>query len=70
MHFNFKDDVYISHKKKHSMGISHGAVAQSVEPPSKVPVWCNSTDVGSNHKRDISSPLSLITPQHKVVGKT
>ena len=25
-----------------------GAVAQSVERPSKVPVWCNSTDVGSN----------------------
>ena len=25
-----------------------GAIAQSVELPSKVPVWCNST-VGSNH---------------------
>ena len=35
-----------------------GAVAQSVERPSKVPVWCNSTDVGSNHERDMSS-LSL-----------
>ena len=23
--------------------------AQSVERPSKVPFWCNSTDMGSNH---------------------
>ena len=30
-----------------------GSVAQSVERPSKVPVWCNSPDVGSNHERDI-----------------
>ena len=28
-------------------------VDQSVERPSKVPVWCNST-VGSNHERDFS----------------
>ena len=28
--------------------LSRGAVAQSVERPSKVPVWCSSTDVGSN----------------------
>ena len=26
-----------------------GTVAQSVEHPSKVPVWCNSTDMSSNH---------------------
>ena len=26
-----------------------GAVAQLVERPLKVPVWCNSTDVGSKH---------------------
>ena len=25
-----------------------GAVAQKVEGPSKVPVWCNFTEVGSN----------------------
>ena len=31
-----------------------GVVAQSVERPSKVPVWRNST-VGSNHERDMSS---------------
>ena len=36
------------------------AVAQLVERPSKVPVWCNSTDVGLNH-------LSQITPRFKVV---
>ena len=29
--------------------IRHGTVAQSAERPSKVPVWWNSTDVGSNH---------------------
>ena len=29
---------------------NRGAVAQLVERPSKVPVWCNSTDVGSNHR--------------------
>ena len=34
-----------------------------VERPSKVPVWCNSTDVGSNQERDMSS-LSLITPSY------
>ena len=28
--------------------LCRGAVAQLVERPSKVPVWCNSTDVGSN----------------------
>ena len=27
---------------------SRGAVALSVERPSKVPVWCNSTDMGLN----------------------
>ena len=27
----------------------YGAVAQSVERSSKVPVWCNSTDMGSKH---------------------
>ena len=32
-----------------------GAVAQSVEGPSKVPASCNFTDVGSNHVRDMSS---------------
>ena len=35
-----------------------GAVAQSVEQPSMVPVWCNSTDVSSNHESDISLSLS------------
>ena len=61
MHFNFKDDDYISHKKEHSMGISHDAVAQSVKPHSKVPVWCNST-VASNHvnpRRAISSSAEI-----------
>ena len=59
----------------------HGSVAQSVERPSKVPVCCNSTNLGSKHKRDMSSlslslslslclSLSLITPQHEVVGKS
>ena len=33
---------------------NRGAVAQLVERPSKVPVWCNPT-VGSNHERDMSS---------------
>ena len=47
--------------------LSRGAVAYSEERPSKDPVWCNSTDVGSNHERDISSFLSLHT-RHKVVG--
>ena len=28
--------------------IKPSAVAQSVEHPSKVPVWCNTSDVGSN----------------------
>ena len=31
------------------------AVAQSIDRPSKVQVWCNSNDVGSNHERDMSS---------------
>ena len=31
-------------------------LAQSVERPSKVPIWCNST-------------WARITPRHKVVGK-
>ena len=34
-------------------GACHGIVAQSVERPSKVPDWCNSTDVGSNPGRGI-----------------
>ena len=33
-----------------------GAVAHSVERPSKFPVWCNSSDVDSMHVRDLSSP--------------
>ena len=33
---------------------------------SKVPVRCNSTDVGSNHERDMSCHLSLTMPWHKV----
>ena len=48
---------------------SRGAVAQLVERPSKVPIWCNSTDVGSNYERDMSSlslSLSLITQRYKV----
>ena len=36
------------------------AAAWSVEHPSKVPVWCNST-VGLNHERDKSSHLSEST---------
>ena len=36
--------------------------------PSKAPVWCNSTDGGSNPQRHVIS-LSLITPQHMVVGE-
>ena len=39
-------------------GQGRGAVAQLVERPSKVPIWCNSTDLGSNHERDMSSHLS------------
>ena len=45
-----------------------GAVAQSVEGPSKVPVWCNSADVGSNHVQ--RHFISLISQWHKVVGKS
>ena len=41
-------------------------VAQSVEHPSKVPVRCNSADVGSNHVRHTSS-LSLSLSDHAVV---
>ena len=44
------------------------AVAQMVDRPSKVPVWCNSTDVGSNHGREMSYHISE-TPHHKVDGK-
>ena len=44
---------------------SRGAVAQLLERPSKVPVWCNSLDVGSNHAQ--RHVISLITPRHKVV---
>ena len=40
------------------MGISHGAVAQSVEPPSKVPVWCNSTVASSHTAVNPSSAIS------------
>ena len=29
--------------------LGFGPVAQLVECPSKVPVWCNSSDVGWNH---------------------
>ena len=29
--------------------VAIGAVAQLVEHPSRDPVWCNSTDMGSNH---------------------
>ena len=42
--------------------LCRGAAAYSVERPSKDPVRCNSTDVGSNHARDISSFLSLHIP--------
>ena len=42
---------------------SRGAVAQLVERPLKVPVWCNSTDVGSNQERDMES-LSLSLSDH------
>ena len=39
-------------------GQGRGAIAQLVERPSKVPVWYHSTDLGSNHERDMSSHLS------------
>ena len=35
------------------------ALAQLVECPSKVYLWYNSTDVGSNHERDKSSMTTL-----------
>ena len=38
-----------------------GAIAQSVEPPSKVPIWCNSTDVGSNTGATVKKKF-LATP--------
>ena len=38
-----------------SIQIYPGTVAQVVERPSKVPVGCNSTDVGLNRERDMSS---------------
>ena len=44
---------------------SRAAVAQSVERPSKVPVWHNST-VGWDQERDMSS-ISLIALRHMVV---
>ena len=41
--------------------------AASVERPSKIPVWCSSTDVSSNHESHMSSlSLSLITKRLKV----
>ena len=62
--------------------LGRDAVAQSVERPSKVPDWCNTTDMGLNHGRETffhlfffskrgKSSLShpLITQRHKVVGK-
>ena len=36
-------------KMTESEDVCHGTIAQSVEHPSKAPVWCNSTDVGLNH---------------------
>ena len=39
-----------------------GAVAQSVEHHSKVPVWCNSTNVGSNHAPAQGSRKILAAP--------
>ena len=36
-----------------TFGTSRGVIAQSIERPSKVPVCCNSTGVGSNHEKDI-----------------
>ena len=46
---------------------SRGAVARSVGWPSKVPAWCNSSDVGLNHAQ--RHAISLITLRLKVVGK-
>ena len=38
----------------------HGAVAQSVERPSKVPVWCNSTDVGLNPGATVKGGWTIV----------
>ena len=45
-----------------------GAVAPSVKCPSKVLVWCNSTNVGSNHTQ--RHVITLITLRYNVVGKS
>ena len=39
-----------------------GAVAQSVERPSKVLIVCNSTDVGSNHALPYGGSTILAAP--------
>ena len=39
-----------------------GAVAQSVERPPKVLVWCNSTDVGLNHTAALGGRKILAAP--------
>ena len=41
-------------------------VAQSVERPSKVPVWRNSTDVSSIPSRDIGTIVDEKIPSHAV----
>ena len=53
------------------MDNSRGTVAQLVECLSKVLVWCNSTAVGLNLERVMSSNLSDLAaaPRHEVQGK-
>ena len=45
--------------KKMDFKKCHGAVAQSEERPLKVPVWCNSTDVGLYRERHFISLIIL-----------
>ena len=62
---HYRSWLRVSHNR------SCGAVAKSVEHPSKVLVWCNSTDwcgFEFHLRQDISS-LSLIMPRQKVLGK-
>ena len=53
--WNINSGSLVSSVETKSQVCSRGAIAQSVERPSKVPVWRNSTGVGSNHKKDMSS---------------
>ena len=46
--FESNADMEMTSNGNHLRNNSGGAVAQPVERPSKVPVWCNSTEVGAN----------------------